>query len=100
MQIFNIGNASDITNQDVANAHALIEYYVGSVENINEENLQGMIDIFTDSWFAYGHHKTVDYLTKYDVPVFQYFFGYQGQYKFICVCQLDADVEGESELAS
>ena len=42
MQMFNIANASDITDIDVANAHKLIEYYVGSVENINEENLQGI----------------------------------------------------------
>ena len=41
--------------------------------------VQGMVDIFTDSWFAYGHHRTVDYLTKFGVPVFQYFFGYEGQ---------------------
>ena len=42
MQMFNIANASDITDIDVANAHKLIEYYVGSVENINEEHLQGI----------------------------------------------------------
>ena len=47
--------------------------------------VQGMVDIFTDSWFAYGHHRTVDYLTKFGVPVFQYFFGYEGQVHFLDV---------------
>ena len=39
--LFNIGNASDITNIDVENAHKLLEYYVGTIENINGENIQG-----------------------------------------------------------
>ena len=39
--LFNIGNASDITNIDVGNAHKLLEYYVGTIENINGENIQG-----------------------------------------------------------
>merc|ERR1712073_47755 len=79
-QIFNIANTSDITNIDVENAHKLIEYYTGSVENLNAEHLQALVDMFTDSWFAYGHHKTVDYLTRHGVPVFQYFFAYEGQF--------------------
>ena len=58
----------------------LLDYYVGSVEDINEENSQGIIDMYTDAWFAYGHHKTVEYLTRHGVIVFQYLFAYEGQY--------------------
>ena len=59
----------------------LLDYYVGSVEDINEENSQGIIDMYTDAWFAYGHHKTVEYLTRHGVIVFQYLFAYEGQYE-------------------
>ena len=58
----------------------LLNYYVGSVEDINEDNSQGIIDMYTDAWFAYGHHKTVEYLTRYGVIVFQYLFAYEGQH--------------------
>ena len=58
----------------------LLDYYVGLVEDINEENSQGIIDMYTDAWFAYGHHKTVEYLTRHGVIVFQYLFAYEGQY--------------------
>ena len=76
--LFNIGNASDITKIDVENAHKLLEYYVGTVESINGENIQGIVDLFTDAWFSYGHHKTVDYLLKHGVTTFQYYFSYRG----------------------
>ena len=77
-QFFAIANVSDITNVDVENAHKLVEYYMGSEENLNPDHFQGLVDMYTDSWFAYGHHKTVDYLMKHGVPVFQYLFAYEG----------------------
>ena len=76
--MFNIANVSDITIIDVANAHKLIKYYTGSVENLNAENFQAYVDLVSDAWFAIGHHKTVDYLIEYGVPVFQYLFAYEG----------------------
>ena len=76
--MFAIANVSDITNVDVENARKLIEYYFGSIENLNADHFQALIDMYTDSWFAYGHHKTVDYLMKHGVPVFQYLFAYEG----------------------
>ena len=42
-------------------------------------NVQGMVDMYTDAWFAYGHHRTVNYLTQYGVPTFQYIFAYPGK---------------------
>ena len=36
--------------------------------------------MYTDAWFAYGHHKTVEYLTRHGVIVFQYLFAYEGLY--------------------
>ena len=66
----------------IENAHKLLDYYIGSVGNISEENVQGMVDMYTDAWFAYGHHRTVNYLTQYGVPTFQYIFAYPGQLSF------------------
>ena len=66
----------------IENAHKLLDYYIGSVGNISEENVQGMVDMYTDAWFAYGHHRTVNYLTQYGVPTFQYIFAYAGQLSF------------------
>ena len=80
--IFNIADRSDVTDTDIENAHKLLDYYIGSVGNISEENIQGMVDMYTDAWFAYGHHRTVKYLTQYGVPTFQYIFAYPGQLSF------------------
>ena len=77
--IFNIADRTDVTDTDIENAHKLLDYYIGSVENISEENVQGMVDMYTDAWFAYGHHRTVNYLTQYGVPTFQYIFAYPGK---------------------
>ena len=47
--LFNIVDISDITPTDVEKAHKIVEYYVGSVDNINENHLQGIINMFTDA---------------------------------------------------
>ena len=80
--IFNIADRADVTDTDIENAHKLLDYYIGSVGNISEKNIQGMVDMYTDAWFAYGHHRTVNYLTQYGVPTFQYIFAYPGQLSF------------------
>ena len=59
MTLFNIGNASELTTKDVENAHKLLEYYVGSVDDINEENQGGMLKMLTDSGFLFGVHNGI-----------------------------------------
>ena len=80
MTLFNIANISDIRTIDVENANKILEYYFGSIDNINVENSQGLVDMYTDAYFTYGQHKTVDYLTKHGVVVFQYIFAYEGKF--------------------
>jgi len=80
--LFNIANASDITTEDVEKTHQIVEYYVGSLDNINEDHLQGMFDMFTDAGFLYGTHKTINYLLEQDMVVYQYMLTYEGQYSF------------------
>ena len=53
--LFNIGDISEITPELIEKAHKIVEYYVGSLENINEEHLHGIALMFTDSGFQYGN---------------------------------------------
>ena len=59
MTLFNIGNASEITNKDLENAHKLLEYYVRSLDNINEEHREAIFKMLTDSGFLYGVHNGI-----------------------------------------
>ena len=57
--LFNIGNASEITAKDLENAHKLLGYYVGTVDDINEENQYDMFKMLTDASFLYGVHNGI-----------------------------------------
>ena len=68
------------SEDDVKKAHELVEYYLGSVDNINEDNWQGMVDMFTDAGWLYGTHEMVNYLANHSVTVFQYILTYRGRH--------------------
>jgi carboxylesterase type B len=70
----------EFTFEDVKRVNKLIDYYVGSIENINEEHKQGVIDMFTDASFQYGTHLTINHLVDQNVTLYQYLLTYQGQY--------------------
>ena len=78
--LFNIADESEITDRDIENAHKLLNYYVGSVDDINEEHKEGMIKMFTDASFLFGIHNGIRYLLKHGVTVYQYVLTYQGEY--------------------
>ena len=40
---------SDITEEDVERSRRLVEFYLGSYDNITLDNAQALIDMFTDS---------------------------------------------------
>ena len=40
---------SDITPEDKQRTDRLVEFYLGSYQNITEENAQALIDMFSDS---------------------------------------------------
>ena len=75
--LFNIANDSEITNDVIETTNKLIEYYVGSKENIDENHQQGLFDMFTDSVFVYGTYKTINYMVQRGMLVYQYIFTYQ-----------------------
>ena len=38
-------------------ANAVVDFYIGGIENMNAENLDGITDMFTDAGFLYGLHR-------------------------------------------
>ena len=87
--LFNIANESDITEADLENTYELVNYYVGSKDNINEEHKQGMFDMFTDASFQYGIHRGIKYLLEYGVTTYQYILSYKGDYSFSQIYGVD-----------
>ena len=47
--VFMIPFVSDITVEDVEKSGRLVEFYLGSYDNITLDNAQGLIDMFTDA---------------------------------------------------
>ena len=82
MRLFGIANQSEVTEKNVQDMHKLVNYYVGSIENINKEHLQDMIDMFTDCDFLVGTYKTMEYFLEQKMKVYQYILSYEGQYSF------------------
>ena len=80
-QLFDI-ISSDITPKDIENAHAILDYYVGSVENINKDHQQGMFDMITDAFFLYGTHRTIQHMADHGVKIYQYILTYQAKFSF------------------
>ena len=97
MYLFNIAEESDVTADDVAKMYTILEYYIGSVDNFNEEHINELIDMFTDADFLYGTYKTIKYCLDQDMTIFQYILTYQGIFSFtqnygiapMGVCHLD-----------
>ena len=87
--LFNIANPRDITPTDVQNALTIAEYYLGSIDNLNENHLDRIIDMFTDAGFLYGTIKTMFYLIKHSVKTYLYFLTYQGRFSYTQLYGID-----------
>ena len=75
---FNIPNDVEISETDIEKTHQIVEFYLGSNDNINEEHKQELFDMFTDASMLYGNYKTTQYLLKNNVKTFEYIFSYEG----------------------
>ena len=75
---FNNPNDVEISETDIEKTHQIVEFYLGSNDNINEEHQQELFDMFTDASFLYGNYKTTQYLLKNNVQTFEYIFSYEG----------------------
>ena len=76
---------NDIPQDLVDKAHKILEGYIGSIDNINEEHAQDLIYMGTDGRFTYGASKTIDYLVQQGVDVFPYLLSYQGEFTILNV---------------
>ena len=82
MRIFSIPHPSEITPQVYEKTLKVIDFYIGSVQNINSQHLKGLVDMATDSAFLYGTYRTVQYFQKSGMKVYQYLLSYEGEYSF------------------
>ena len=76
---------NDIPQDFVDKAHKILEGYIGSIDNVNEEHAQDLIYMGTDGRFTYGASKTIDYLVQQGVDVFPYLLSYQGEFTILNV---------------
>ena len=62
----------EITEEDIAMADEILEYYCGS-KNISMENIDQMTNMFTDAFFWYGVDKYIDFHIQHSSgSLFQY----------------------------
>ena len=76
---FNIANSANITSKIKEKVQKVVDFYVGSIGNINDEHRQGLIDLHTDALFLYSSYKLIGYLLKQNINVYQYILTYEGK---------------------
>ena len=57
--------------------------------NVNEEHMQGIIDILTDADFLYGSYKTINYFLEQNMNVYQYQLTFRGKYSITSTFDVD-----------
>ena len=75
-----MGKTDDITEKDRFKINQIIDFYLGSVQNLNEKNLQKVFDMLTDAWFLYPSYKTWQILTENGVKTYFYILSYKGDF--------------------
>jgi len=71
-------NVSDISTEDVYLANIVKRYYTG--EDFSLENLQNMMDMYTDAVFLSPDQKTVSLMALGTAPVYNYMLTYNGSF--------------------
>ena len=60
----------------------MIEFYTGSIDNLNIDHIDGIIDSQTDSFCLYGTYKTVELFLQNGITVYHYILTYEGHFSF------------------
>ena len=76
---FNIADPADITSDVEKKIHKLVDFYVGSTDNINDEHLQGLINLYTDALYLHPSYQLIGTITQ-DITVYQYILTYEGKH--------------------
>ena len=50
----------EATDEDLSNSYKLLDFYIGGLENLNEDHLQSMFDMYTDSAMLFGVNRSQD----------------------------------------
>ena len=50
----------EVTDVDLYKSYTLLAFYIGGLENLNENHLQGVFDMYTDSAMLYGVNRSQD----------------------------------------
>ena len=71
----------DITEDDIFRCNEAAKFYLGGLENMDEQHMQQINDMITDAFVQYGTHKFVEIHTKtLERSIYHYIYSYQGQY--------------------
>jgi len=77
--LFSFGK--DITFDDQLTAKTIAHFYVGK-DGISRENKQGLMDMYTDAYFAHPNTEVVRLHAQSPVPVYNYLMSYRGSASF------------------
>ena len=80
--LLGIPDVSEIAPQDIEKAHEIARFYVDSLDNLNEDHLYPIMDMYTDAKYLFGTFKMVDYMVNFGVKTYQYILTHQGQNSF------------------
>ena len=47
-----------VTDEDLSNSYKLLDFYIGGLENLNEDHLQSTFDMYTDSAMLFGVNRS------------------------------------------
>jgi len=70
------------TFDDKLTARMVAQFYVGK-DGLKRDNKQGLVDMFTDAYFAYPNTETVKLHAKASAPVYNYLMSYRGSASFV-----------------
>jgi len=81
-QLFMIPFDSDITAEDRLRTDQLVEFYLGSYDNITQDNAQALIDLFSDSGSYYGNYQFINEVVSRGSRVFSYILTHRGEFSY------------------
>ena len=55
--LMGIHDLDEVTDEDLGNSYKLLDFYIGGLENLNEDHFQGMFDMYTDSSMLFGVNR-------------------------------------------
>ena len=80
--LFGKRGVEDITEQDVSQAGEVLDFYIGSDSNFDEDHFDNLTNMMTDRYW-YGTNKMENVLAQQWLIVYQYMFSYKGENSYL-----------------